>query len=172
MKVRRWRRPQQIRKSAHGPRPSVLLAVALAATLTGTLIARRAPREEPLPPLPAFSGTEQEAEAFAAAMSDRVLPPQRRIERAVLDGIRSPCCGKHQMSGRCCGCLLSRAITGLARTLVLRGVTDVESVRRTVEGWIRAARRQGFSGKACVEQRCARPFTDDGCGGGMAHAGH
>ncbi len=172
MNDRKARRRLPRKRPGLGHGSWVLLALALAATLIGTLIARRATREETLSPLPTFSGTEQEAEAFAAAMSERVSPPQRRIERAVLDGIRSPCCGRHRMSGRCCGCLLSRAISGLTRGLVLRGGLDVDAVRQAVEGWIRAARQQGFSGKACAEQRCARPFAGDGCGGGMPPGGH
>lgn len=173
MKPRKSRRPGPSRTEPSRVRSWAIFATVVVAGVIGALVARRAAREqESRPPTQTFSGTEAEAEGFAAAMSNRPSQPQRQIERTVLDGIRSPCCGKHLMSGRCCGCLLSRAITGLTRSLVLGGETDVEHLRRTVGAWIRAARIQGFSGRACVEQRCSRPFAADGCGGGMADGDH
>lgn len=173
MKPMKSRRPGSSRTEPSRARSWAILAIVVLAGVVGALVARRASSgKESRSPTPAFSGTEAEAEGFAAAMSNRPSQPQRHIERKVLDGIRSPCCGEHLMSGRCCGCLLSRAITGLTRSLVLRGETDVEHLRRTVGAWIRAARIQGFSGRACVEQRCSRPFAADGCGGGMADGDH
>lgn len=173
MKTRKPRRPELSRTAASQVRSWGIVAIVVVVGTIGALVARRAAREqESRSAMPAFSGTEAEAEGFAAALSVPPLQPQRHIERAVLGGIRSPCCGKHLMSGRCCGCLLSRAILGLTRSLVLRGETDVEHLRGTVDAWIRTARSQGFSGRACVEQRCSRPFAADGCGGGMADGEH
>jgi hypothetical protein len=77
------------------------------------------------------------------------------------------------MSGRCCGCLLSRGITGLVRRLAARGDVDAASIRQTALAWIAATNPAGYTGRSCRERaRCEKSFVEGGCGGGMATSEH
>ena len=112
-----------------------------------------------------YPGTAAQAEEFA-----RELPltgASREREREALRGIAAPCCSGHDMSCRCCGCLLGRGITGLVWRLAARGDVDTASIRQTAMAWIAATGPAGSAGRSCRERRCGKSFAEGGCGGGM-----
>lgn len=119
-----------------------------------------------------YPGTAVQAEEFARDLLLPVSDAQRAREREALRGIAAPCCSGHDMSGRCCGCLLSRGITGLVRRLAARGDVDAASIRQTALAWIATTNPAGYTGRSCRERRCEKSFVEGGCGGGMATAEH
>jgi hypothetical protein len=119
-----------------------------------------------------YPGTAVQSEEFARDLILRVSDAQRAREREALRGIAAPCCSVHDMSGRCCGCLLSRGITGLVRRLAARGDVDAASIRQTALAWIASTNPAGYTGRSCRERRCEKSFVEGGCGGGMATAEH
>lgn len=95
---------------------------------------------------------------------------QIRAKAEALATIPAPCCHGYTLAMRCCGCTLSRALSGLSNYLVSRGQHDPARLREAVLKWIRDSNPNGYGGRACKDRRCRIPFDQDGCGG-MAGSG-
>ena len=90
---------------------------------------------------------------------------QRVVMESALSTLPAPCCSKYTAATCCCSCNLARTIWGLSKHLIVEQNYSAGEVRKSVSDWIQAVNPDGFSGKACFNGGCRRPFGSDGCGG-------
>jgi hypothetical protein len=90
---------------------------------------------------------------------------QARVKAEALKGIRAPCCKDYSMSTCCCPCNLAKSVWGLSRYLIAKNGYTAPQVKAEVLRWLAAINPAGFSGNACFDGGCKRPFSKNGCGG-------
>ncbi len=95
----------------------------------------------------------------------RLSPAQEAIKKAALEPIPAPCCSDNSAYTCCCSCNISRTIWGLSQYMIARQNASAEQVRAKVREWIAFVNPNGFSGTACYQGGCPRPFREGGCGG-------
>ena len=95
----------------------------------------------------------------------RLSSAQEAIKKAALDPVPAPCCSDNSAYTCCCTCNISRTIWGLSQYMIATKNATAEQVRAKVREWIGFINTKGFSGSACYTGGCARPFSEDGCGG-------
>lgn len=108
-------------------------------------------------------------QVLAAAAGTHLTPEQERTKTEALSGIPAPCCNRHTLSMRCCGCTLSRAAAAYATSLVTRD-GDTARVREAIVSWLRSLKPSGYTGTECRAKKCQRSLADGGCAG-MPSAG-
>jgi len=147
---------------AHAP-PCVLL------TLYCMNAARHAPGNETSGPARApyrFSEARQQAAEFIAHdRSITLSPEQQAIMKQGLSSIPAPCCSQFSIATCCCPCNLARSTWGLAKLLITRERADSTRVAAVATEWLRFSNPHGYTGDACFQGGCERPFELNGCGG-------
>ncbi len=114
----------------------------------------------------AFSDVKTDTARFMAWEKEIELSPkQEAVKRAALEAIPAACCGDNSAYTCCCPCNLSRSVWGLSQYLVAKENYSATEVREKVSEWIAYVNPNGYSGQACYNGGCARPFSKDGCGG-------
>jgi hypothetical protein len=108
---------------------------------------------------------QQPAELIDYYHSIALTLPQEAIKQEALSAIPAPCCSSYSIATCCCPCNLAKSVWGLAHFLIAKRGYSAGQVQATVEGWLAASNPQGYSGKACFNSGCGRPFNHDGCGG-------
>jgi hypothetical protein len=81
---------------------------------------------------------------------------QLEVFRDALTPLAAPCC---------CPCNQRRTWHGLTKYLIAEKGLDAEATRAKVAEWFAFTHPNGNSGDACYRGACAKPFTQDGCGG-------
>lgn len=94
-----------------------------------------------------------------------LTPAQEAVKKAALDPIPAPCCSDNSAYTCCCSCNISRTVWGLSQYMIAKQNASAEQVRRKVREWIAFINPRGFSGAACYQGGCPRPFREGGCGG-------
>ena len=95
----------------------------------------------------------------------RLTPAQEAVKKAALGPIPAPCCSDNSSYTCCCSCNISRTIWGLSQYMIAKQNATAEQVGRKVKEWIAFINPRGFSGSACYQGGCPRPFREGGCGG-------
>jgi len=114
----------------------------------------------------AFTGDRAETERFLAYERDiQLTPEQEDVRVAALTPLPAPCCKKFSAATCCCRCNMAKATWGLAKHLIVHERASAELVRSRVAAWHQAINPDGFSGDACFNGGCGRPFVKNGCGG-------
>lgn len=108
---------------------------------------------------------EQAVQFIAYYNSIALTEEQEQIKSEALEPMPAPCCDQSSAATCCCPCNLSKATWGLANHLIADLDYDAEGVRQVVEEWIAFTNPGGYSGRACYDGQCNRPFDADGCGG-------
>lgn len=90
---------------------------------------------------------------------------QARVKAEALKAIPAPCCSDYTMLTCCCPCNLARSVWGISHYLIARKGYTAPQVKREVLRWLEAINPAGFSGNACSNGGCKRPFSRNGCGG-------
>lgn len=90
---------------------------------------------------------------------------QERVKAEALDAIPAPCCKDYSMRTCCCPCNLAKSVWGLSNFLIAKKRNSAAQVRREVLRWLASINPAGFSGTACFDGGCKRPFSKNGCGG-------
>jgi hypothetical protein len=141
-------------------------AIAAAGVLAAAVATsgNRMPTTRPLEVLPADL-PQQPAELIGYYHSIALTPAQEAIKQEALAAIPAPCCSSSSIATCCCPCNLAKSVWGLAHFLIAKRGYSAPQVRATVEGWLVASNPRGYSGKACFNRGCGRPFDHDGCGG-------
>lgn len=113
-----------------------------------------------------FRDVEDQARTFMEwERRIRLSREQEQIKKDALSSIPAPCCSDNSAYTCCCPCNMSRTIWGLANHMIARQGANAREVRAKAEEWIAYINPNGYDGKACYTERCARPFREDGCGG-------
>lgn len=113
-----------------------------------------------------FRNVEEQSRQFMRWHAEiRLTPEQERVKKAALESIPAPCCSDNSAYTCCCPCNISRTIWGLSQYMIARQGSGVSEVRKRVREWIAFIAPGGFSGSACYNRGCQRPFNQDGCGG-------
>lgn len=109
---------------------------------------------------------KSQTEAFINYFKDITLTPEElKVRNEALSAIPAPCCDNYSAATCCCPCNLARSIWGLSNYLIHKEKYTAEEVRRAVTEWLKFAGPDGYSGQACFNGGCGRPFYLDGCGG-------
>jgi len=95
----------------------------------------------------------------------KLTPEQEAVKRAALEALPAPCCSDNNAYTCCCECNVSRTIWGLSHYMIANQDAEAPQVREKVREWIAFVNPAGFAGQACYNGGCARPFSQDGCGG-------
>lgn len=90
---------------------------------------------------------------------------QQKVFDEALDALPAPCCSDNTARTCCCTCNSARAWWGLAKHLIADQGYGVDQVRQKVAEWFQFINPGGFSGDACYNGGCSRPFNRNGCGG-------
>lgn len=115
---------------------------------------------------PLFQDVRAQTKQFIAwSDSIRLTPEQEKIKEEVLSSIPTTCCSKFSMLTCCCACNMAKTIWGLSNHMLAHEGADAKRLRAAVLEWTRFIGPKGFTGDACFKGGCARPFTDNGCGG-------
>ncbi len=115
---------------------------------------------------PVFSDVRAQAKEFIGyADSISLTPEQQKVKGAVLFAIPAPCCKKFSAATCCCPCNMAKSIWGLSNFMLARHNASAAELRTAVEEWIRVINPAGFSGDACFNRGCDRPFAKNGCAG-------
>jgi hypothetical protein len=113
-----------------------------------------------------FHDLQSQTEAFIAYFHGISLTPEEELIRnEALSPIPAPCCDSYSAATCCCVCNLARSIWGLSNYLVHEEKYSVAEVRGAVIEWLNFTNPKGYSGSACFNGGCGRPFSRDGCGG-------
>ncbi len=113
-----------------------------------------------------FRDLERQSREFMRWHAEiQLTPAQEAVKKAALDPIPAPCCSDNSAYTCCCSCNISRTIWGLSQYLIARQNASAEQVRAKVREWITFINPKGFSGEACYQGGCPRPFQEGGCGG-------
>ena len=107
----------------------------------------------------------QTKEFIGYADSISLAPEQQKVKEAVLSTIPAPCCKKFSTATCCCPCNMAKSIWGLSNFMLARHNASAEELRTAVDGWIRVINPSGFTGDACDNGGCKRPFAKNGCAG-------
>ena len=115
---------------------------------------------------PLFHDLQSQAETFISYFHDISLPPEEvQIRNEALSPISAPCCDSYSAATCCCVCNLARSIWGLSNYLIHEEKYSAEETGAAVIGWLKFTNPDGYSGNACFNGGCGRPFSRDGCGG-------
>ena len=113
-----------------------------------------------------FHDLKSQTEAFISYFQDIALSPEQvQIRDEALTAIPAPCCDSYSAATCCCVCNLARSIWGLSNYLIYEEEYSVVEVRGAVTEWLAFTNPKGYSGNACFNGGCGRPFYRDGCGG-------
>ena len=113
-----------------------------------------------------FHDLKPQTEAFISYFKDITLTPDElEVRNEALSSISAPCCDDFSAATCCCVCNLARSIWGLSNYLIKEEGYPAEKVKRTVNEWLAFTNPGGYSGNACFNGGCGRPFYRDGCGG-------
>ena len=113
-----------------------------------------------------FHDLKSETEAFISYYHDISLSPEEmRVRDEALSPISAPCCDSYSAATCCCVCNLARSIWGLSNYLIHEKKYSAREVGGTVIEWLMFTNPKGYSGNACFNGGCGRPFYRDGCGG-------
>ena len=96
-------------------------------------------------------------------------PRQEAVKKAALEALPAPCCADNSAYTCCCECNVSRTVWGLTHYMIAQQDAGVEQVQEKVKEWIAFVNPKGYSGRSCYNGGCARPFSNDGCGGMSAN---
>ena len=115
---------------------------------------------------PLFHDVHAQTKQFIA-WSDSIMltPEQQKMKEEVLSSIPTMCCSEFSMLTCCCACNMAKAIWGLSNHMMVHEGADARRLRAAVLEWTRFIGPSGFTGDACSKGGCARPFSDNGCGG-------
>ncbi len=97
--------------------------------------------------------------------SIHLTPEQERVKAKALDEIAAPCCKDYTTRTCCCPCNLAKSIWGLSNSLIAKKGYTAPQVKRAVVDWLAFVNPKGFTGNACFNGGCKRPFAKNGCGG-------
>lgn len=95
----------------------------------------------------------------------KLNPQQEAVKKAALEALPAPCCADNSAYTCCCECNVSRTVWGLTNYIIAEQDAGVAQVQEKVKEWIAFVNPKGYSGRSCYNGGCARPFSDDGCGG-------
>ena len=90
---------------------------------------------------------------------------QAQVKADALEAIPAPCCKDYSMSTCCCPCNLAKSVWGLSHYLIATKRYTAPQVKGEVLRWLAAINPAGFTGNACFDGGCKRPFSKNGCGG-------
>jgi hypothetical protein len=93
---------------------------------------------------------------------------QAQVKAEALEAIPAPCCKEYSMRTCCCPCNLAKSVWGLSNLLIAKKGYTAPQVKGEVLRWLAAINPAGFTGKACFDGGCKRPFSKNGCGGMVA----
>jgi hypothetical protein len=113
-----------------------------------------------------FHDLQSQTAAFISYYHDISLTPEEVLVRdEALSPIPAPCCDSYSTATCCCVCNLARSIWGLSNYLIHEEKFSAEEVGGAVIDWLMFTNPRGYSGNACFDGGCGRPFSRDGCGG-------
>jgi hypothetical protein len=113
-----------------------------------------------------FHELKPQTEAFISYFKDITLSPEElKIRNEALSSIPAPCCDNYSAATCCCVCNLARSIWGLSNYLLQEEGYSADKVKGSVQEWLAFTNPNGYSGNACFDGGCGRPFYRDGCGG-------
>jgi hypothetical protein len=95
----------------------------------------------------------------------RLTAAQARVKAEALQAIPAPCCKDYSMATCCCPCNLAKSVWGLSHYLIAKKSYTASQVKGEVLRWLAAINPAGFTGNACFNGGCKRPFSKNGCGG-------
>lgn len=148
----------------HVSRRSLLLAAVAAPAI---LVHRRRLQGAPIE----FRDVEAQSRQFMQWYEQvQLTDSQEAVKKAALEPLPAPCCSDNSAYTCCCTCNISRTVWGLSQYMIARQNATAAEVREKVREWIAFIGPNGYSGSACYQGGCARPFSEDGCGG--MNAGH
>ncbi|MEW6749481.1 MAG: hypothetical protein AB1505_00700 [Candidatus Latescibacterota bacterium] len=105
------------------------------------------------------------AEYIARYHALSLTPSQAEMRKEALSAIPAPCCQEYSIETCCCPCNLAKSVWGLAASLIVEQGYDAPQVTAAVKEWLRSTNERGYSGDACFQGGCERPFHENGCGG-------
>jgi len=141
---------------------SVLIIVGVVVLRTWSPAGGRHPEEGII----AFGEAKTQAAEFITKYNTIVLTAdQMQTRTEALTPIPAPCCREYSIDTCCCPCNLAKSTWGLAGVLIAEHGLDAPAVRSEVERWLEFTNRNGYTGDACHQGRCERPFDQNGCGG-------
>lgn len=118
------------------------------------------------PAKPVFRDAASQAKEFIAYYHSIPLDAgQQKIYEAALGSVPAPCCSDYPVLTCCCPCNSAKAVWGLSHYLIAKLGYSAPQVKDTVTQWLRFINPRGFTGKACYDGGCKRPFSENGCGG-------
>ena len=113
-----------------------------------------------------FHNVESQTKAFISYYKDIALSPKEmKVREAALSSIPAPCCDSYSAATCCCVCNLARSIWGLSNYLIHEESYSAGELKSTVLEWLAFTNPNGYSGNACFNGGCQRPFARDVCGG-------
>jgi hypothetical protein len=113
-----------------------------------------------------FQDLRSKTEAYISYYRGIALTPEElQVRNEALSSIPAPCCDEFSAATCCCVCNLARSIWGLSNYLIHEEKLSAEEVRGAVVDWLAFTNPDGYSGNACFNGGCGRPFYRDGCGG-------
>jgi hypothetical protein len=113
-----------------------------------------------------FHDLKSQTEVFISYFHKIALSAEElEIRNEALSSIPAPCCDNFSAATCCCVCNLARSIWGLSNHLIQEEGYSAKEVRGTVIEWLAFTNPAGYSGNACFNGGCGRPFYRDGCGG-------
>jgi hypothetical protein len=115
-----------------------------------------------------FDAASQGVEFIGYSRSIVLSPEQQKVRARALGSIPAPCCSKFSAETCCCPCNLAKSVWGLSHYLIAKKGAGAAEVSESVRGWIAfaSASPNGPSGTTCDSAGgCARPISQDGCGG-------
>ena len=144
----------------------ILPAAALALVLFSVPLTVMASDRGDRAPGAAFHDLKSQTEVFISYSRDISLAPEEvSIRDNALSSIPAPCCDSYSAATCCCVCNLARSIWGLSNYLIHEEGYSAGHVTESVMEWLSFTNPKGFSGNACFNGGCGRPFYRDGCGG-------
>jgi hypothetical protein len=113
-----------------------------------------------------FADARAQAKEFIGYYrSIKLTLEQERIKVEALAALPAPCCSEYTMATCCCPCNLAKSVWGMSAWLITEQGHGVEQVRQAAKEWIAFINPNGFTGGACSDGGCRRPFEHNGCGG-------
>lgn len=113
-----------------------------------------------------FRNVRAQSEQFIDYSSSiRLTAAQERIKAEALEAIPAPCCKDYSMKTCCCPCNLAKSAWGLSHYLIAKKGYSAPEIKKAVVGWLAFINPKGFTGNACFQGGCKRPFKENGCAG-------
>lgn len=176
MTKRRSKKSRSTKSCATEPRAHNFIPVAVALAVVAAAVAvwvAALPSETPRAvEAPVSTGVmeftdvgAQAREFMAYSRRIQLTADQETAKRKALSRMQAACCRDFSAYTCCCQCNLSRTVWGLANHLIAEKGLGAEQVSATVTEWLHFVNPAGFSGNACFNGGCGRPFGKDGCGG-------